>query len=327
MSSEFIKSILKNAGVEDSDKSRDLLKKINESDENSPKDENKSKYSKGAKVKWKGKDHIIEVPDAKGDFVGIVPPGKEGDKSAVNLVKQSELTEMEEISADMPPDLGEENPEEEYMGGVECPMCGDKMSKMDFYDHCMCDHPDKMDPIDNHEGMGDENPMPGEDSVTGAKDVQLKFEAKKEIKEDNNVETNTNMYDDQPSDWQKDKIKQNIHDKDVKFDVPTKLKAMLKDKQKELLKTYEDLKHEDSKSAQFAEDVSDVITDLLMHLDKGTVEEFKKAQILATSLMSEMAHKLPNEFWDFMTTGGWVTDGSKRKDLKDYFNVIRNKDL
>lgn len=49
-------------------------------------------FKKGQRVKYKGKAFVVEVPDAKKDFVGIVPVGKEGDKEAVDLVASKELT-------------------------------------------------------------------------------------------------------------------------------------------------------------------------------------------------------------------------------------------
>jgi len=49
-------------------------------------------FKKGQRVKYKGKSFVVEVPDAKKDFVGIVPVGKEGDKEAVDLVAAKEVT-------------------------------------------------------------------------------------------------------------------------------------------------------------------------------------------------------------------------------------------
>lgn len=138
------------------------------------------------------------------------------------------------------------------------------------------------------------------------------------------AETDTNFLKDSPKEWESDKLEQNVHDKDKKFQVPNEVKEDLKTLQKELLKRAKDLKHEDSKEAQQEADLADVITDLLNHLDNGTVEEFKRAQVLATSLKSPMMHKLSPLFWDFMSTGGWVSgDGKKAKSLKDYFNIVK----
>ena len=70
----------------------DINKKINESDES----DTSVKFKKGQHVKRGGKEFVVEVPDAKTDFVGIVPVGKEGDEDAVDLVRADELTIKEE---------------------------------------------------------------------------------------------------------------------------------------------------------------------------------------------------------------------------------------
>lgn len=55
-----------------------------------------SKFSNGQKVKHNGVDCIVEVPDAKGDLVGIVPVGQAGNKQAVKMVRASELEHTKE---------------------------------------------------------------------------------------------------------------------------------------------------------------------------------------------------------------------------------------
>ena len=54
--------------------------------------ETSDEFKKGMRVKHKGKARIVEVPDAKAGFVGVVPVGKEGDEEAVDLVPAKELT-------------------------------------------------------------------------------------------------------------------------------------------------------------------------------------------------------------------------------------------
>jgi hypothetical protein len=65
------------------------VKEINEADAEF---ETSDDFKKGQRVKYKGKAFVVEVPDAKAGFVGIVPVGKEGDKDAVDLVGAKEVT-------------------------------------------------------------------------------------------------------------------------------------------------------------------------------------------------------------------------------------------
>lgn len=50
-------------------------------------------FKKGQKVKVDGKTMVVEVPNAKADFVGLVPVGQEGNKDAVDLVRASKIEE------------------------------------------------------------------------------------------------------------------------------------------------------------------------------------------------------------------------------------------
>jgi hypothetical protein len=52
-------------------------------------------FKKGDHVKVDGKKMVVVVPDAKANFIGVVPPGKEDDKDAVDLVRVSKVTLME----------------------------------------------------------------------------------------------------------------------------------------------------------------------------------------------------------------------------------------
>ena len=73
----------------------DLIKNIERNVHEAEEKENfktEQKFKKGMRVKHDGKTCIVEVPDAKADFVGIVPLGKEGDESAVKQVHADELT-------------------------------------------------------------------------------------------------------------------------------------------------------------------------------------------------------------------------------------------
>ena len=54
-------------------------------------DEEVRSFEKGQKVDYDGKKFSVEVPDAQGDFVGIVPVGQEGNEDMVDLVKAHKL--------------------------------------------------------------------------------------------------------------------------------------------------------------------------------------------------------------------------------------------
>lgn len=49
------------------------------------------KFTKGQKVEYNGSHYLVEVPDAKDDFIGIVPLDKAGQEDAVMLVKGNQL--------------------------------------------------------------------------------------------------------------------------------------------------------------------------------------------------------------------------------------------
>lgn len=54
------------------------------------------KFKKGDHVMYKGEKMVVVVPDAKADFVGVVPLGHEDDKEDVDLVRVSKLHVVEE---------------------------------------------------------------------------------------------------------------------------------------------------------------------------------------------------------------------------------------
>lgn len=55
------------------------------------------RFKKGQKVKVDGKMMVVEVPDAKADFVGLVPVGQEGNKDAVDLVRAHKIKVIESM--------------------------------------------------------------------------------------------------------------------------------------------------------------------------------------------------------------------------------------
>lgn len=139
--------------------------------------------------------------------------------------------------------------------------------------------------------------------------------------ETDNVETNTNFLNDVPSEWMKDTVEQNKNDNENKTDpVPSEVKQAMDEKMKEFAEKAKKFENEQRALSQFYKDLMAVAKDIMNHFNAGTVEEFKKGQILALTLKSTMMDEFPPLFWDFVGTG------RDRKSLKDYFNVVRNKE-
>jgi len=70
--------------------------------------------------------------------------------------------------------------------------------------------------------------------------------------------------------------------------------------------------HTAMETAQLYMDTADAFETILGHLEKGTLQEMKKAQLFATGLMGPMFHKIPDTVWDFIVSGG------QKRSLKDY---------
>ena len=320
MSSKLLENMKKLAGIVSDDKSKKSLKKINEDFD----------------VKLSRADATQDAP--------VSLPAPTDDVADLDMGDDEQMADNDEAEP------------------ICCPFCKEETQKEGFYDHMVDAHPEVMNI--NTQGQDGDVAKGGPDNVelsfeakkvktpainnlpakhapkSGAgvhddkagkkmKRAKQKEEMRKEISqvEEGKDVRGGSFLSDTPKEWDKVKVPQNVNDTENKFVVPAKVKAELKAKVAELTKTAKELKHEDSKSAQQAEDLADVINDILTHLDKGTVDEFKRAQVLATSVWSGMMHQFPASFWDFITTGGWVSgDGKKAKDLKDYFNVVKAKE-
>jgi len=59
-------------------------------------------------------------------------------------------------------------------------------------------------------------------------------------------------------------------------------------------------------------------SDLLDKLEKGTLYDFKEAQVFAQSLMGPMLHKIPADVWKFIVNGG------ETRSLKDYMKKVKD---
>lgn len=167
----------------------------------------------------------------------------------------------------------------------------------------------------------------GNDLVSLKKELSLKYkeydDVKNEIKEIYKQMSSHNIKEN--NDLVKAATEDSKEEPEVKSTnpLPNNIKKDLNDKKNELLKKSKDLRNEDSQSAQDAQDLADVIDDILMHLEKGTMEEFKKAQVLTTSLKSGMSYNLPASFWKYISEYKFKDE---EKNLKSYFNIVKAKE-
>jgi len=86
----------------------------------------------------------------------------------------------------------------------------------------------------------------------------------------------------------------------------------------------------DVDAALFYKSLAAAFADLLVHLEKETIYDFKKAQVFAQTLMGPMLHKIPRNVWKFLTNGGetrslksYMTDVSKQYPITGPRNTIK----
>ena len=106
------------------------------------------------------------------------------------------------------------------------------------------------------------------------------------------------------------------YDVDKKITVPTKIKNLLKDEAKSAEASSEKMDYANRDAAAFYKDLAAMYTDLLNHLEGGTVYDIKQAQIMMTSLMGPMMHKIPAEVVNFIARGG------QSASLKSYMTKV-----
>lgn len=107
-------------------------------------------------------------------------------------------------------------------------------------------------------------------------------------------------------------------DYETKIKVPSKLKSDLRAAVSKFRTDAEKqgAGHTATETKELYMDTADAFEKILGHLEKGNLEELKKAQIFASTLMGPMLHKLPDGVWDFITNGG------QKRSLKDYMIKI-----
>jgi len=89
---------------------------------------------------------------------------------------------------------------------------------------------------------------------------------------------------------------------------------------KEISKAESEMKRLDSRdkdAAAFYKDLANAFSDLLGHLEKGTVYDLKQAQVFAQTLMGPMLHKIPTNVWKFLTNGG------ETRSLKSFMKEVK----
>jgi hypothetical protein len=99
--------------------------------------------------------------------------------------------------------------------------------------------------------------------------------------------------------------------------VPAKVKSDLKAEIDKIDAAAKKLNVYDKEAKQFYKDLANAFTDLMNHIDGGTVGDIKRAQIYMTSLMSPMMNKIPATVINFLATGG------ERRSLKDYYTEVK----
>lgn len=110
--------------------------------------------------------------------------------------------------------------------------------------------------------------------------------------------------------------------KDTKVAVPSSVKTSLNDAIKEAKQRVERAKtQEDQESLGFYEEFVNVLEVLKKHMEHGTVEHLKFAQVDLTKLMSPMLHMVPNDVVEFLAKD----DNKQSLSLKDLFADLKRK--
>ena len=316
-------------------------------------------YVKGQYVIYKGEKYCVEVPDAQSDFVGIIPDelkdaSEEKRNGAVDLVHASNLSRPEDEEMD-----GVECPRCDGSGeedGEPCSLCGgsgvaaedeevkvkagmapregeteitlsfedeqiDEMAEPPAADYARASEalrkvnltarikPGTLD-------MDDEGDMKFDTDEHG-KYVVRKGASKAE--ELNEAAEEATIWDIAPEDEDKDESPENPSRDTRKIIVPAEVKNALKKEIDELNKGVTEFKTRDPMRADFYSDTAAAMEDILDNLNKGTSEELKKAQILASSLMGPMVQRIPNVAYEFIVRGG------EPKTLKTLFHEVKLK--
>jgi hypothetical protein len=263
----------------------------------------KSSLNKGQHVEYNGQPHIVVVPDAQGDFVGIAPVGQEDDPDAVNLVHAREImnSEEEEMVMDVrleDEEINEEIKQKEFKNkGKSIKIPSGYKSVKKYLSVLQLNRKIAMDSRKDLVPQIDKDIEEAERFLGEAEDATVWDKA---------------MTD-------KDESPENPKADDGKVTVPPKVKSALKKESKELRAAAEKVKVSDADRAEFYNNCAAAMEKLLGCLEYGTMEGVKKAQIHMTSLMSPIVQRIPDVAHDFITGGGEPTT------LKNLFAKVKEK--
>ncbi|VAW58921.1 hypothetical protein MNBD_GAMMA08-1553 [hydrothermal vent metagenome] len=101
--------------------------------------------------------------------------------------------------------------------------------------------------------------------------------------------------------------------------VPNGIKQSLRTEIQKAKKEAESQDTRNKEASYFYNDLAKAFEDLLGHLEGGTRNDMKQAQIFAQTLMGPMLHKIPTDVWKFITNGG------ETRSLKSYMSPVDKK--
>ena len=308
-------------------------------------------FTKGDKVMYDGHLRVVEVPDAKDDFVGVVHVGNEGNQDAVDLVKAAKLRkateeECEMVAAPVTEAMVDDKKLNQIAHDVitgkvkiddaakdlkvskgtlqgEINLIKDTISSGN-YEKVYGKKPPKI--AESMSFYVDVNPLSHEDNkkhpvnVVGQKgkgDADVWDEDRDKMDKD---ESPTQMRSlDTPS----DQDQSGGGDLDKKVKVPASCMTALKSEMAEAEKEAERLDVHNKEDAYFYKDLARMFKDLIGHLEKGTIYDIKQAQIFMTSLMGPMLHKIPAEVVKFISYGGQPRSlATIMKDVSKDFPIV-----
>lgn len=249
-------------------------------------EETSNGFVKGQTVTYKGEKHIVEVPNAKADFVGLIPSelkdaSEEKRAAAVNLVHVGEIQADEK-----PNEPSGEDEETEVTLNFE----SEDKSKYNI----------RNTSGDNWAVFEKNNPVALISPTTKEKCVAWvkNKEGKASVSE---AATDATVWD-LPDD--KDESPCSMPQDDRKITVPSKVKSELKKEIGELRKASKDLEKRDIDTSHTYVEIADAMEVILKCLEKGTNEGLKQAQIHMTKLMNPYIQRIPDVTYDFISRGG-----------------------
>lgn len=279
----------------------------------------KGKFKKGQLVKYKGENVVVVVPDAKADFVGVVPVGQEENMEDVDLVRAHLLTPVEKVNEEW-------NKSKTVKAGHYVMYKGEK-----YHVSSTSKHNDVITLVPLELKAG-ENPT--HYKTVDAKEVKVLKESMHYHTNDAYPETHgsaTNPinvdkgriptvfdYNTHVDDMQKPEDYEMANDT-TQVRVPSNVLNDLRDVIEDLKKEAEKSKPRDFDRAHYYEDTAEAFQIVHDHLAMKTVEGLKRAQYLSMRMMNVQRALMPNHVWNFIMNGG------EKRGLKDYMNSVNRR--